>query len=172
MVARRSFCSQSEESTVDDEVPRRLKGGVKEVRGSVERSCKGKAKGKGYSRGIRCYGNASTHPWSQCRLVKYESWKEHRGRCGERGHPQDFFEVTRASREWYVVEYDRPWEWTVNLVPSGEGEEPVSGTQQVSEMTKALEIAVTVPLIGAVEKPKEGLAGTEKEPRWGPWERP
>ena len=54
----------------------------------------------------------------------------------------------------------------------GGGEAPASGTQQVSETEKALEIAVAVPSFGAPEKPDEGLAGTEKELRRGPWARP
>ena len=31
--------------------------------------------------------------------------------------------MTRASSEWYVAEYGRPWEWTVNLVPNVEEEQ-------------------------------------------------
>ena len=48
-----------------------------------------KGKGKAFGRGLRCYGCASTHPWSQCRLVKYQSRKELCGKCGERGHLQE-----------------------------------------------------------------------------------
>ena len=113
---------ESEEPTDDDELPHCPKGAATKARGSAERGCEGKGKGKRYGRGIRCYGCASTHPWSQCRLVKYESLKEHCGKCGERGHLQDLCEATRASREWYVAEYNRPWEWTAKLLLNVEGE--------------------------------------------------
>ena len=48
-------------------------------------------------------------------------------------------------------------------------------TQQVSEKKKMIQIKVAVPLIGALEepqKPEEGLAGKDKEPRRRMWARP
>ena len=61
-------------------------------------------------------------PVSQCRVVKYKSRKELCGKCGERGHLQELCEATRASRERYVEEYGKLWEWKVNLVPNVEEE--------------------------------------------------
>ena len=57
----------------------------------------------------------------------------------------------------------------------GRGVAPASGTQQVSEDKKTIEIADAVPSVRALEepqKPKEGLAGKEKEPRRRTWARP
>ena len=122
LVGGQSVRAESEEPSDDEDVPCRPKGGAKEMRGSAERGHEGKGKGKGFGRGLRCYGCASTHPWSRCRLVKYESRKELCGKCGEQGHLQELCEVTRASCEWYVAEYGRPWEWRVNLVPNVEEE--------------------------------------------------
>ena len=86
LVGGRSVCAESEEPSDHEDVPRRLKGGEKETRGSTERGREGKGKGKGFSRGLWYYGCASTHPWSRCRVVKYESRKELCGKCGEQGH--------------------------------------------------------------------------------------
>ena len=57
----------------------------------------------------------------------------------------------------------------------GRGAAPASGTKQVSEKKKTMEVAVTVCAIGALEelqKPKEGLVGKDKEPRQRRWAGP
>ena len=62
MVGGRSVRAESEEPSDDDNVPRRPNGGAKETRGSAKRGHDGKGKGKGFGRGLRCYGCTSTHP--------------------------------------------------------------------------------------------------------------
>ena len=61
LVGGRSLRAESEEHSDDDDVLRRPKGGAKETRGSAEQGREGKRKGKGFGRGLQCYGCASTH---------------------------------------------------------------------------------------------------------------
>ena len=62
LVGGRSVRAESEEPPGNEDVPRRPKGAAKEMRGSAERGREDKGKGKGFSRGLQCYGCASTHP--------------------------------------------------------------------------------------------------------------
>ena len=55
--------AESQEPKDDEEVPCHPKEGATETRESADRGREGKGKGKGFARGLRCYGCASTHPW-------------------------------------------------------------------------------------------------------------
>ena len=100
-----SVRAESEEPMDHDEVPCRWRGCAKEARGSAERGGEGKGKDKGYGHGIQSCGCASTHPWSQCKLVKYYTRKDHRCKCVDRGRMLVLCEATTANDEWYVSQY-------------------------------------------------------------------
>ena len=98
-VGGRSVRVESEEPTDDDATPGKPKTSNNGARGAGEGDRGGK--GKGYGRRLQCCGCA-THPWFQCKVVKYEAWKELCGKCGKRARLQELCEATRVSREWYI----------------------------------------------------------------------